>query len=70
MRHRPDSVTLLHSVRCRGERGFVSPAPHHGQPMQHREPQLFLHDGDTVTVEIDGVGSITNRVSAEIIQRG
>jgi acylpyruvate hydrolase len=30
-----------------------------------RDPQLFLKDGDTVTVEIDGVGSITNKVSAE-----
>jgi acylpyruvate hydrolase len=30
-----------------------------------REPQLSLHPGDVVTVEIDGVGSITNRVEAE-----
>jgi len=30
-----------------------------------REPQLFLHDGDTVDVEIDGVGRISNRVVAE-----
>jgi acylpyruvate hydrolase len=28
-----------------------------------RDPQLFLHDGDVVTVEIDGVGTITNRVA-------
>ncbi|WP_336713054.1 fumarylacetoacetate hydrolase family protein [Arthrobacter sp. USHLN218] len=32
-----------------------------------RDPQLFLHDGDTVTVEIEGVGSITNKVVAETI---
>lgn len=31
-----------------------------------RDPRLFLHDGDTVTVEIDGVGSITNKVAAEV----
>jgi acylpyruvate hydrolase len=31
----------------------------------HRDPQLFLHDGDVVTVEIEGVGSITNKVTAE-----
>lgn len=30
-----------------------------------RDPQLFLHDGDTVTVEIEGVGAITNRVVVE-----
>lgn len=30
-----------------------------------RNPQLFLNDGDTVTVEIDGVGSITNKVTTE-----
>ncbi|UFS59797.1 fumarylacetoacetate hydrolase family protein [Subtercola endophyticus] len=30
-----------------------------------REPQLFLFDGDVVTVEIDGVGSITNNCVAE-----
>jgi acylpyruvate hydrolase len=30
-----------------------------------REPQLFLKDGDTITVAIDGVGSLTNRVRAE-----
>jgi acylpyruvate hydrolase len=27
-----------------------------------RDPQLLLSPGDTVTVEIDGVGSVTNRV--------
>ncbi|MBP3035222.1 fumarylacetoacetate hydrolase family protein [Arthrobacter sp. zg-ZUI100] len=32
-----------------------------------RDPQLFLHDGDTVTVEIEGVGTITNKVTAEQI---
>lgn len=30
-----------------------------------RNPQLFLHDGDTVSVTIEGVGSITNKVVAE-----
>lgn len=30
-----------------------------------RDPQLFLQDGDIVTVEIEGVGAITNKVSAE-----
>ena len=30
-----------------------------------RTPQLFLTDGDTVSVEIDGVGSIRNRVVQE-----
>ncbi|MCX6499461.1 MAG: fumarylacetoacetate hydrolase family protein [Arthrobacter sp.] len=32
-----------------------------------RDPQLFLHNGDTVTVEIEGVGSVTNKVTAEKI---
>jgi len=30
-----------------------------------RSPQVFLADGDEVTVEIDGVGRLTNRVRAE-----
>ncbi|WP_284981571.1 fumarylacetoacetate hydrolase family protein [Arthrobacter sp. efr-133-TYG-118] len=30
-----------------------------------RDPQLFLRDGDVVTVEIEGVGAITNKVTAE-----
>ncbi|MBM9468122.1 fumarylacetoacetate hydrolase family protein [Nakamurella leprariae] len=30
-----------------------------------REPQLALHDGDVVTVTIEGVGAITNTVRAE-----
>ena len=30
-----------------------------------RKPQLFLSDGDTVAVEIDGVGRIQNRIVAE-----
>ena len=30
-----------------------------------REPQLFLGDGDTVSVEIDGVGRVENRVVRE-----
>jgi acylpyruvate hydrolase len=32
-----------------------------------RNPQLFLTDGDTITVDIEGVGSITNRVTAEAL---
>jgi len=30
-----------------------------------REPQLFLKDGDEITVEVDGVGTLVNRVRAE-----
>ena len=30
-----------------------------------RKPQLFLSVGDTVTVEIDGVGSITNHITED-----
>jgi acylpyruvate hydrolase len=30
-----------------------------------RTPQLFLADGDEVTVEVDGIGSLTNRVRRE-----
>jgi len=30
-----------------------------------REPQLFLRDGDEITVEVDGIGSLTNRVRRE-----
>jgi acylpyruvate hydrolase len=30
-----------------------------------RDPQVFLADGDVVTVEVDGVGSVTNRVRRE-----
>lgn len=30
-----------------------------------RDPQLFLKDGDTITVTVEGVGSITNTVTAE-----
>ena len=30
-----------------------------------RDPQVFLQDGDTVTVEVDGVGALTNRVRRE-----
>lgn len=30
-----------------------------------RDPQLFLHDGDEITVEVDGIGSLTNRVRRE-----
>lgn len=32
-----------------------------------RDPQLFLHDGDLITVKIEGVGTINNKVSAEQI---
>ena len=30
-----------------------------------RKPPVFLRDGDTVTVEIDGIGSLTNPVASE-----
>lgn len=30
-----------------------------------RTPQVFLHDGQTVTVRVDGLGELTNRVVAE-----
>jgi len=30
-----------------------------------RDPQLFLKDSDTITVTVEGVGSITNTVRAE-----
>ncbi|MGW5876692.1 fumarylacetoacetate hydrolase family protein [Nocardiopsis terrae] len=30
-----------------------------------RDPQLFLRDGDEITVEVDGIGSLTNRVRRE-----
>ncbi|GAA3581312.1 fumarylacetoacetate hydrolase family protein [Amycolatopsis ultiminotia] len=30
-----------------------------------RDPQLFLGDGDEITVEVDGIGSLTNRVRRE-----
>ncbi|WP_326565250.1 fumarylacetoacetate hydrolase family protein [Amycolatopsis rhabdoformis] len=30
-----------------------------------REPQLFLADGDEITVEVDGIGRLVNRVRAE-----
>lgn len=30
-----------------------------------RDPQVFLRDGDEITVEIDGVGTLVNRVRAE-----
>ena len=30
-----------------------------------RSPRVFLADGDEITVEIDGVGRLTNRVRAE-----
>lgn len=30
-----------------------------------RDPQLFLHDGDVVTVKIEDIGTLTNKVSAE-----
>ncbi|MGI5132450.1 fumarylacetoacetate hydrolase family protein [Pseudonocardia sp. CA-107938] len=30
-----------------------------------RDPQVFLRDGDEITVEVDGIGSLTNRVRQE-----
>jgi acylpyruvate hydrolase len=30
-----------------------------------RDPKLFLRDGDEITVEVDGIGTLTNRVRAE-----
>ncbi|QRP50658.1 fumarylacetoacetate hydrolase family protein [Amycolatopsis sp. FDAARGOS 1241] len=30
-----------------------------------RDPQLFLTDGDEITVEVDGIGRLVNRVRAE-----
>jgi acylpyruvate hydrolase len=30
-----------------------------------RDPQVFLADGDEITVEVDGIGSMTNRVRSE-----
>ncbi|MET9286316.1 fumarylacetoacetate hydrolase family protein [Nocardia beijingensis] len=32
-----------------------------------RDPQLFLRDGDQVSVEIDGVGSVRNLVRGEVV---
>lgn len=32
-----------------------------------RDPQIFLHDGDVVTVEIENIGSITNRAVRETL---
>ncbi|APE35850.1 2-hydroxyhepta-2,4-diene-1,7-dioate isomerase [Nocardia mangyaensis] len=32
-----------------------------------RDPQLFLHDGDQVSVEIDGVGVVRNLVRSEVV---
>ncbi|WP_181723612.1 fumarylacetoacetate hydrolase family protein [Nocardia gipuzkoensis] len=32
-----------------------------------RDPQLFLRDGDQVSVEIDGVGSVRNLVRSEVV---
>ena len=31
-----------------------------------RDPQLFLRDGDMITVEVAGIGSLTNRVRREV----
>jgi acylpyruvate hydrolase len=30
-----------------------------------REPPVFLQDGDSVTVEIDGIGKLTNSIVYE-----
>ena len=35
-----------------------------------REPPRFLHPGDEVTVEIEGIGSLTNPVRAETEEGG
>ncbi|MEU5760057.1 fumarylacetoacetate hydrolase family protein [Nocardia sp. NPDC047648] len=32
-----------------------------------RDPQLFLHEGDQIVVEIDGVGSVRNLVRGEVV---
>ncbi|GAA4046197.1 MULTISPECIES: fumarylacetoacetate hydrolase family protein [Arthrobacter] len=32
-----------------------------------RDPQLFLKDGDTVSVSIEGVGTVSNKVVAEVL---
>lgn len=32
-----------------------------------RDPQLFLKPGDEITVEVEGVGSITNKVVSETV---
>lgn len=32
-----------------------------------RDPQLFMKDGDIVSVTIDGVGTVTNKVVAELV---
>lgn len=32
-----------------------------------RDPQVFLHDGDQISVEIDGVGSVRNLVRSESV---
>jgi acylpyruvate hydrolase len=34
-----------------------------------RDPQLFLKDGDTITVAVEGVGSITNTVRGEPLEK-
>jgi acylpyruvate hydrolase len=31
-----------------------------------RDPQVFLHDGDEVAVEVGGIGRLVNRVRAEV----
>lgn len=32
-----------------------------------RDPQVFLQDGDEVTIEVEGVGKLTNTVASEIV---
>ncbi len=31
-----------------------------------REEQVFLRDGDQITIEIEGIGSLVNTVSREV----
>ncbi|MDJ1372628.1 fumarylacetoacetate hydrolase family protein [Gulosibacter molinativorax] len=33
-----------------------------------RDPQVFLQDGDEVTIEVEGVGRLTNSVAREIVR--
>nr|MBA3245424.1 fumarylacetoacetate hydrolase family protein [Actinomycetota bacterium] len=35
---------------------------------EFRDPPVYLRDGDEVTVEIEGVGTLTNPVRAEVLE--
>ncbi len=35
---------------------------------EFRNPPVYLRDGDEVTVEIEGVGTLTNPVRAEVLE--